>query len=450
MSVRLRADWVLTPDGLIPDGVVEIDGSRLGYVGPAPPPSLVAVPAPEAAAPDRGDASEFRVGGLLMAGLVNAHAHTPMTLMRGAGDDLPLMRWLTEVMWPREGRMTADDAWWGMTLGSAEMLLAGVTTSCEMYLFEEAVIEAVVASGARVAMTPGVLSVLHADTFGAGQGRLAAIADVHARWNGAGGGRVSVGVAPHSAYDLGIDRCAELAELARSLDALLHIHLCETADEDAALRAEHGGRRTTALLADAGALDGKVLAAHAVWLDDDDLGLLAAHGTAVAHCPVSNMKLGSGVARIADMVANGITVGLGTDGPASNDTLDLWEEVKLAPLLARVTAVDPLALSAATSLAMATTGGAKALGLDRVGALAEGWAADVIRIDLDHPAFTPVTSPDELLAHVVWAGPSRRVTDVWVAGEHVVVGGTCATVDLDRARAEVQARGARLAAQSDT
>jgi 5-methylthioadenosine/S-adenosylhomocysteine deaminase len=435
--VRLHADWVLSADGLVNRGVVDVVGPRLGYVGPAqgaPPP-----PGPERV-----------VGGLLMPGLVNAHAHSPMTLMRGAGDDLPLMRWLTEVMWPREGRMTAEDAWWGMTLGSAEMLLAGVTTSCEMYLFEDALADAVAASGARLVMTPGVLSVLHADAFGAGSGRLGAIAEFHGRWQGAAGGRISVGVAPHSAYDLGVERCAELAALARDLDAVLHLHLCETADEDAALRASHGGRRTTALLHDAGVFDGRVLAAHAVWLDDTDLDLLAASGVAVAHCPVSNMKLGSGVARVADMVTRGIAVGLGTDGPASNDTLDLWEEVKLAPLLARVTSLDPLALSASEALTMATAGGARAVGLERVGALAEGWAADLIRLDLDRPSFIPTTSPDELLAHVVWAGPSRLVTDVWVAGDHVVVDGQVATVDLPRARAEIQQRGQRLAAEAGT
>ncbi|HCB33795.1 MAG TPA: ethylammeline chlorohydrolase, partial [Acidimicrobiaceae bacterium] len=257
-------------------------------------------------------------------------------------------------------------------------------------------------------------------------------------------GTVTVGFGPHSVYNLGPGACAETAAAAADLDALLHIHVAETRTEGADVEAAHGGASTVRILADAGVFDGRVLAAHCVWLSDDDIATLAERAVAVAHCPVSNMKLGSGTARVPEMAAAGITVGLATDGPASNDNLDLWEEVKLAPLLARVTAHDPTVLGAADAVSMATRGGAAALGLD-VGTLEPGRWADFIRIDTDDAAFVPVTSPDELVAHVAWSGSGRRVADVWVAGRQVVSDGTCTTVDESEARAQVQKRAERLA-----
>ncbi|MBC8365582.1 MAG: amidohydrolase [Actinobacteria bacterium] len=430
---RYLADTVLTCDEaetVHAPGAIDVEDGRICWVGAA------------AEAPEAEGAVVCDVGGLVMPGLVNAHCHTPMTLVRGAGDGLPLWRWLTEAMWPREGRMTPDDVWWGMTLGSAEMLRAGVTTSCEMYLHEEPVVEAVRASGARLVMTPGVVSALHPEA--SVEGRAQDLEDFHARYHDPAG-RITVGVAPHSAYDLGIGRVVELAELARRLDMLLHIHIAETTQESTELEVAHGAS-VVRVLADHGVFEGSVLAAHCVWVDDDDIRLLAGHDVAVAHCPLSNMKLGSGVAPLARMLEAGVTVALGTDGPASNDTLDLWEEVKIAPLLARATGLDATLVGPSEVLAMATRLGGRAVGLGDVGCLAPGWAADFQRIDLDHHAFVPVTDPSELLAHVAWSGTDRRVSDVWVAGEQVVHDGVVLRVDEEQARAEVQQRAERLAA----
>ena len=432
---RYVADAVVTcdsTDAVYTPGVVEVADDRIAWVGPVDGEAVV-----------DDSTTVHHLGGLLMPGLVNSHCHTPMTLVRGAGDGLPLDRWLREAMWPREGRMTAEDVWWGMTLGSAEMLRAGVTTSCEMYLFEEALVEAVTASGARLVMTPGVLSALHADSHGQGSDRMVALAEFHARHHDPAG-RITVGIAPHSAYDLGVVACSELADLARSLEAVLHLHVAETKLESAALEAEHGAS-IVRILAEHGVFGGQVLAAHCVWVDDADIAVLSDAGVAVAHCPVSNMKLGSGIAPLAEMLSAGVTLGLGTDGPASNDSLNLWEEVKMAALLARVAALDSTAVTPAQVLSMATRGAAAAVGLADVGRLAEGFVADMIRIDLDHSTFVPVTEPSELLAHLVWAGSDRRVTDVWVAGAPVVVDGRVTNVDEDRARAEVSSRAVRLA-----
>lgn len=428
---RLIADYLVPGEGdgrVIPGGAIDIgpDGRILALgseadLGPGP--------------------SARRVGGVLMPGLVNAHAHTPMTLLRSVGDGLPLQRWLTEAVWPVEGKLTAADVHWGMALGSVEMLLAGVTTSCEMYIHEEAMVDAVKATGARLVITPGVISALAPD--GDVEPRIEQISDFH-RTNHDPANRINVGFAPHSIYDLTPRQCGDIAARAQEVDALYHIHLDETLAEREQIIATHGASGTK-LLADSGALEGRVIAAHGVWLDADDRRILAEAGAAVAHCPQSNLKLGSGIAAVADLLADGVAVAVGTDGPASNDDLDLWEELKLAPLLARGSTGNPEALGAVTALDLATRASARALNLDDVGELTVGAIADVIRVDLDNPTFTPLRE-DNLLTQLVFAGGSRHVTDVWVAGRPVVVKGQIVTVDANEIMRECQVRCDRLSA----
>lgn len=408
---------------------VGTDG-RITYIGPA------------ATAPPVDNQNHVRrIGGLIMPGLVNTHAHSAMTLVRGAGDGLPLLRWLHEVMFPREGQMTTADVKWGMTLGAAEMLRSGVTTTCEMYAWEDAMIEAGRESGIRLVMCPSLLRLPDKEGPGWLQRRLEAISEVHGSEHDPDS-TVTIGFGPHSLYNLGSEACGEIAQVAAELEALLHIHIAETNEEGAEVEAAHGGASTVRILADAGVFAGRTLAAHSVWLSDADLATFVEHDVAIAHCPASNMKLGSGTARVVDMVDAGLTVSLATDGPASNDNLDLWEEIKLAPLLARVTSRDAAEISAADSIAMATNAGAKALGLD-VGLLEVGRWADFIRIDLSNSMFVPVTSPDELVAHAAWSGRSH-VSDVWVAGEQVVEERNCINVDEEQARAQVQQRAQRI------
>jgi len=243
---------------------------------------------------------------------------------------------------------------------------------------------------------------------------------------------------------LGIPACIELAEFARSLDLLFHIHLAETREESSQLESEYG-KSIVEILSENGILEGNVLAAHCVWVNDNDISLLADSNVSVAHCPVSNMKLGSGIAPIEKMLEKGLTIGLGTDGPASNDTLDLWEEVKIAALLARVNNLDATLITPSEALGMATRKSAKAIGLDRVGSLEAGWEADMIRIDTDYSTFTPSTDLNETLAHLVWSGASREVTDVWVSGSKVLSEGELVTIDGERALREVKERAFRLA-----
>jgi 5-methylthioadenosine/S-adenosylhomocysteine deaminase len=255
-------------------------------------------------------------------------------------------------------------------------------------------------------------------------------------------GRLHLGFGPHAVYTVPPEGLREIAAEAQRRNALLQIHLSETATECEQVL-EEWGMSAPALLAAHGALDGRVLAAHAVWLDDDDLALLAEHDVGVAHCPGSNGKLGSGVAPLGALLSRGVRVGLGTDGPASNDDLHLWDEMRLAALLARATAGDPGAVTTATALRLATRGGGEALGLP-VGALEPGRPADVIRLRTDDARFTPSVNDAELLGHLVWAGAGYLVTDVWVGGTCVVEDGSWTRIDGTRARFEVAVRARRL------
>ncbi len=429
---RLIGDYGIVPDAdgrpsLVSSIAIDIDETgRIAGVGPEA--SLGEAPA-----------DTERVGGVLMPGLVNTHAHTPMTLVRSAGDGLPLKEWLERGVWPREFKITEDDAYWGMVLGSAEMLLAGVTTSCEMYLHEAAIVRAVQETGARLVITPGIIAALAPG--GKLDGRLDEIAAFHGAHHDPDQ-RVSVGFGPHSLYDLTAEQVREISDRAKDLGALLHIHLDETVSERGVVL-DRDGQTATAVLADIGALEGQVIGAHGVWLDDDDIALLGSAGAGVAHCPMSNLKLGSGIARLTELQAAGVNVGLGTDGPASNDNLDLWEEMKLGPLLARGVSGDASAVDASTAISLATVSGARAIGLGDVGELRVGFRADLVRIGLDDPALVPNLDQD-LLTTIAFAGTGRHVRDVWVDGERVVKDGTCVGVDVAEAISQVRSRGARL------
>lgn len=434
MTVRLEADAVFTidrNDTVLAPGAVEVDDGFITWVGDpwqVPPASGTEV---------------RRLGGLLMPGLVNCHGHSPMTLLRSAGDGLPLDRWLRESVWPREAQLEDEDVYWGMVLGAVELLSNGITTTCEQYRHPTAVLEALLHTGIRSVYTPAIFDVPDAGPGSTWEALLAeacAVADAtRGKHN-----LVQMGFGPHAAYTVPPEGLRAIAGEARARDALLQIHLSETAAECQEVQ-ERYGMSAPALLASEGVLDGRVLAAHAVWLDDADLSVLAEHDVAVAHCPGSNGKLGSGIAPLRSLLDRGVRVGLGTDGPASNDDLHLWDEMRLAPLLARAVAGDPDIVSSAAALRLATRGGGEALGLP-VGALEVGRPADIIRLRTDDARFTPALSDAELLGHLVWAGAGYLVTDVWVDGAQVVEAGTCTTVDGPRARAEVGQRARRLLA----
>jgi 5-methylthioadenosine/S-adenosylhomocysteine deaminase len=430
MRQRYTARAVVVGDRsgtVVPDAVVDVADGLVTWVGPA------------ADAPPDDGAERVAVPGLLVPGMVNTHSHAPMVLFRGQGEGLPLDRWLSEVMWPREARLTPDDVEVAMTAASAEMLRAGVTTSVEMYFEAERIAAAVGRTGARAVIAAPMVPLPGMPPLAE---QLAAAVDLAAR--APDDGRVEYGLGPHAAYTVPLPLLAEAAAAAREHGMLLHLHVAETATEGADLLATHG-LSVPALLASHDVLGGRVLGAHCVHLDDGDLELWQEYDVAVAHCPASNAKLASGVARLRDMLDRGIRVGLGTDGPASNDGLDLLADARLAAQLARLRESSATALTAAEALWLATGAAADAIGRPDLGQIAVGRRADLVHVDTRDLGFEPVGDTADLITHLVWSGASRLVRDVWVGGQQVVEGGVCTTVDAEELRVDVAARAARLA-----
>lgn len=437
ISLRLHAPIVLPCDAsctVVRDAVVDVDETgRISYCGPSQQ------------APERPSEARVReCSGILLPGLINAHAHSPMTLMRGMGGDLPLMRWLEEVIWPAESRLRDSDVRAGMELGCVEMLRAGVTTSAEMYFHGEAVVEAALSVGSRLLLTPAVIAAPDLSGLGTWQQMVEGIS----KWIDVDGvrfgphDRVEIGYGPHSAYMLPREALETIGAAAQQRGAIVQIHVAESATEDVHQRERHGS--VPLLLDKAGVLNGRVLAAHSVHLSDDDIALFAEREVGVAHCPGSNTKLASGTARVADLLAAGVPLGLGTDGPSSNDDLDLWEEMRLAGLLARLTSQDAMAMTAETALLAATRGGAQAVHRTDIGSLEQQRWADIVHVDVDNPAFaTGLDAPDaQIISNLVWAAGSSCVRDVWVAGEETLRDREPVSVD----RRSVQA-AARTAAR---
>ncbi|MGY2001341.1 amidohydrolase family protein [Blastococcus sp. SYSU DS1024] len=413
---------------VVPDGVLDVEDGTIVWIGPA------------AEAPPPGDADVVALPGVLTPGLVNAHSHAPMVLFRGQGEGLPLDRWLREVMWPREGRLTPEDVEVAMTAASAELLGNGVTTSVEMYFHPERIAAAVLATGARAVIATPLLPLPGMPPMAEQLDAAVALAA-----GAPADGTIEYGIGPHAAYTVPLPVLADAARAAREHGLLLHLHVAETATEGADLLAAHG-LSVPALLASHDVLGGRVLAAHCVHMDDGDLELWREYDVAVAHCPASNAKLASGVAPVRPMLDRGIRVGLGTDGPASNDSLDLFADLRLAAGMARLRERSATALTAAEAFWLATGGAADALGRPDLGQLVPGRRADLVHVDTRDLVFEPVGDPADVLAHLVWSGAGRHVRDVWVGGRPVVREGASTTVDVAALRADVAERAARLAA----
>jgi 5-methylthioadenosine/S-adenosylhomocysteine deaminase len=431
MLQRFTARAVVVGDRVgtvIPDAVLDVADGRISWVGPT------------AEAPPAGDAEPVELPGVLLPGLVNAHSHAAMVLFRGQGEGLPLDRWLEEVMWPREARLTPEDVEVAMTAASAEMLGNGVTTSVEMYFHPERIAAAVGRTGARAVIATPLLPLPGLPPF---DEQLRAAVELAA--GAPVDGTVEYGIGPHAAYTVPLPVLRDAAQAAREHGLLLHLHVAETATEGADLLATHG-LSVPALLAAHDVLGGRVLAAHCVHMDDADLELWREYDVAVAHCPASNAKLASGIAPLRAMLDRGIRVGVGTDGPASNDGLDLLADLRLAASLARLAARSATALTAAEAVWLATGAAADAIGRPDLGQLEVGRRADLVHVDTRSLMFEPVGDASDVLAHLVWSGDGRHVRDVWVGGRRVVADDASTTVDTEELRVDVATRAARLAA----
>ena len=354
----------------------------------------------------------------LLPGLVNAHTHAAMTLMRGLADDLPLMRWLQEHVWPAEAKhVSADFVRDGTLLACAEMLRGGVTCFNDMYFFPEASLEAALACGMRSAH--GVIVIEFPSAYASDPADyLRKGLELRDRMREEP--LASFCLAPHAPYTASDETLKKVATLSAELDLPVHIHLHETEHEIERSLAEHGVRPLERLRR-LGLVTPNLIAVHAVHAEPAERELLARHGCSVAHCPSSNLKLASGFAPVAAMLEAGINVALGTDGAASNNRLDLFQEMRTAALLAKAVARDAAAVPAHTALRAATLGGARALGLaERIGSIEPGKRADLVAVDLGAPELAPCFDP---VSHLVYAAGREHVSHVWVDGEAKLAGG---------------------------
>jgi 5-methylthioadenosine/S-adenosylhomocysteine deaminase len=348
-----------------------------------------------------------------------------MTLMRGLADDLPLMRWLEEHIWPAEGKhVSAQFVRDGTLLACAEMLRGGITCFNDMYFFPEAALEAAVEAGMRASL--GMIVFDFPSAYGADpDDYLAKGLALRDQWREHP--LLSFCLAPHAPYTVSDATFAKVAKLAAEVDVPVHVHLHETEHEIERSLAEHGVR-PLARLERLGLLGPGLMAVHAVHLEDAEIALLAKHGASVVHCPSSNLKLASGFAPAAKLAAAGVNLCFGTDGAASNNRLDMLAELRLGALLAKAVARDAQALPAHAALRAATLGGAKALGLDaRIGSIAPGKCADLAAVRLTGPELSPCY---DVLSHIVYAAGREHVSDVWVAGRHLLQNGNMAALPL--------------------
>ncbi|CAG0952273.1 5-methylthioadenosine/S-adenosylhomocysteine deaminase [Burkholderiales bacterium] len=407
VDLRIDARWVIpvVPAGALQEHSVLIDRGR-----------IVAL-LPTAQAAGYASAREHRVleRHALIPGLVNAHGHAAMALLRGVADDLPLDRWLREHIWPREGKhVSVEFVSDGSLLAAAEMLRGGITCCSDMYFFPEATAASLRRAGMRAMIGLAVLdfptpyAADAADYLGKGL----AMRDAFRH-----DPLLAFSLAPHAPYTVSDASLERIVTYAEQLDLPIQIHLHETATEIEDSLKQYG-QRPLARLDGLGALGPGFQAVHAVHLSNEEISLLAERGGGVVHCPSSNLKLASGIAPVAAMRAAGLELALGTDGAASNNRLDLFEEMRLAALLAKGASGDAAALPAQAALECATLGGARVLGWSSaIGSLEVGKAADLTAVDFGAIEFAPCYDP---VSHLVYVAGRKDVSDVWVAGQTVL------------------------------
>ncbi len=346
-----------------------------------------------------------------LPGLINTHTHAPMTLLRGIGDALPLNKWLEEAIWPREAKLTAEDIYWGTMLACLEMIRSGTTCFVDMYLEEDAVARAVLDSGLRAFLSYGMIDLGSEDKR---EKELRITEGFVRRWHGAGEGRIRCMIAPHATYTCSKELLLASKALADEMNLMLNIHLSETKSEVKKVK-ELTGMRPVEYLESLRFLSPNVLAAHCVWLSDEEMKILAKRGVSVSHCPSSNAKLGSGIAPVKELISEGVNVSIGTDGCASNDDLDMFEEMRLTCFLQRARLLDPTAIRALDVIEMATINAARAIGMeDEIGSIERGKRADIILVSLKAPRLVPL---NDLVSNLVFSSSGNDISTVIVDGK---------------------------------
>ncbi len=414
-DILIKNGIILTMDpenSIFHGGIVGITGDSISYVGEGPT---------EIEAGRVIDAK----GGIVLPGLINGHTHAAMTLFRGLADDLPLMEWLNNYIFPAESRIDPDFVHTGTLLACAEMILSGTTTFCDMYLFEDEAARAAKAAGMRC-LVGEVLYDFDSPNYGPPAQGLKYTESLIEKWKG--DPLVSIAVEPHALFTCSPDLLTAANRLALEHDAPLIIHLSETANELVQIR-ERYGKKPVEHLASLGILGPHLIADHCVHLDGEEIELMAEKGARVIHNPESNMKLASGIAPVPAMISRGIITGLGTDGCASNNDLDLFSEMDIAAKLHKVGTMDTTVMDSLTVLRMATIEGAKALGMGHItGSLEKGKKADVIVLDINKPHMTPMYNP---ISHLVYSAKGSDVIHTVINGSLVMSERKLLTVDIE-------------------
>ena len=412
----IKNGTILTMDSknsILENGFLAIRGDGISHMGTGDMPSI------------KADKIIDAKGGLVLPGLVNGHTHAAMTLFRGLADDLPLMQWLENYIFPAERNMDAEFVHTGTLLALAEMILSGTTTFCDMYLFEEEVAKAAKKAGVRC-LVGEVLYDFPSPNYGSAGKGLEYTESLIQKWQD--DPIVSIAVEPHSLFTCSPELLLASNELALKHRVPLIINVAETLNEVSEIKGKYA-KTPIEHLDFLGLLGAHLIAGHCVHLGQSDIKKMAEHGVKVVHNPESNMKLASGIAPVPELIKQGVTVGLGTDGCASNNNLDLFSEMDTAAKLHKVHAMDPSVVDAVTVLRMATIEGAKALGLqDITGSLEIGKKADVIVIDTHKPHLTPMYNA---ASHLVYAASGNDVTHSVINGQLVMEDRKLLTLDLD-------------------
>lgn len=410
-----------TPNGDLQN--IALEDNKIIYVGKTVPADFVA------------DETIDGKGKLATAGMVNTHGHVSMTLLRSYADDMALMDWLQNKIWPIEDKMDANDIYWGAMLGIVEMLKGGTTCFADMYAFMEDVARACAETGIRANLSRGLIGVAPDKDV-----KLAENTVLAKNWQGYDNGRIRVTYGPHAPYTCPVPYLEKVIAEAAKNKAEIQMHLCETKFEVDTVVKEHG-MTPIQLMDRLGMFELGTIAAHCVHLTEEDMDIMAAKHVRVAHNPQSNLKLASGIAPVARMLEKGICVGLGTDGASSNNNLDMLEECRTAAMLHKATAFDPLVVPAAKAWEMATVDGAKTLGFENLGLLEAGQLADIVLWDMHKPYWYPRHNK---LSQLVYAASSTDADTVIVAGKKVVEGGKLLTFDEEKIYAEAEACTRRL------
>ena len=423
MNLLIKNATVVLPDGQTKTANIAVEGSKILAIGEAPGDFI---------AEQTIDAKDM----LAIPGFVNAHTHASMTLLRSYADDMELMTWLNDHIWPVEAKMISNDIYWGAALAAVEMIQSGTTTFADMYgPFMERVADVVTESGMRGVLSRGIIGVAPD-----GEKKLEENVTLYEDYNGAANGRIKVMFGPHAPYTCPPEFLKKVAAAAQRLGAEVHIHMNETKAEIEQITKQYG-KRPFEYVEDTGLFESPTLAAHCVHLSDDEIAIIKKHHIRVAHNPGSNMKLASGIAPVPRLLREGVTVALGTDGTSSNNNLDMLQEVQLAALLHKVNEYDPLAVPAFEALKMGTEYGAKAVGLDGIGRIAPGAKADIVLVSMKGAAWVPRFNEVSLL---VYSGSAADVDTVICDGKVLMQHREILTLDEEKIKYEAQKCAERL------